>query len=168
MKVKDLLVIIPCGQGKIWDEDPNREPTPAREAYTGVPFKINRAYAEHFTDHWVILSAKYGFIPPDFTIPGPYNVTFKRKSTNPVKIATLQEQIRAQALSSFDKIICLGGKEYRSIVCDAFADFGKEIIYPFAGLPMGKAMQATKRATQADEPFYFFKDRNGQEVGEEA
>ena len=38
-------------------------------------FTTNRAYAEKFGSRWVILSAKYGFIRPDFQIPGPYNVS---------------------------------------------------------------------------------------------
>ena len=36
------LVIIPCGQGKIWDKSPNTGPTPARHAYTGAPFKMHK------------------------------------------------------------------------------------------------------------------------------
>ena len=71
----EILVIVPCGQGKIWDTEPDRGPVAARDAYTGAPFKVNRAYAERFASYWVILSAKYGFIPPDYLIPGPYNVT---------------------------------------------------------------------------------------------
>jgi hypothetical protein len=48
--VQDTLVIIPCGQGKIWDADPSRGPTLASDAYTGVPFKVNKAYAERCGD----------------------------------------------------------------------------------------------------------------------
>jgi len=165
MKIEGLLVIIPCGQGKVWDNEPNRGPTPARDTYTGTPFKVNRKYAEHFADHWVILSAKYGFIQPEFMIPGSYNVTFERGSTNPVKMATLREQIRAQALASFDKVVCLGGKEYRYAVHDAFDDFKKEVCFPFAGLQQGKAMQAINRAIQADNPFLVLKDRSEPRVG---
>ena len=61
----DLLVIAPCSQGKVWDKSPDHGPTPARDAYTGSPFKVNRQYAEHFGAEWIILSAKYGFIGPD-------------------------------------------------------------------------------------------------------
>ena len=69
--VGETLVIIPCGQAKVWAGEPQRGPTPAGEAYTGAPFKVNRAYAERHGDRWVILSAKYGFIPPDSLLPGP-------------------------------------------------------------------------------------------------
>ena len=50
------LVIVACGARKIWDDNPNAGPTPAKDAYTGAPFKVNRRYAETFSDRWVILS----------------------------------------------------------------------------------------------------------------
>lgn len=141
------LVIVPCGQGKVWDDDPERGPIPAREAYTGAPFKVNRAYAERCGDRWVILSAKYGFIPPDFVLPGPYNVTFKKRATEPVEVATLIDQIRELRLHEFAGIVGLGGKEYRVAIEAAFAPFGSAVEFPFAGLPIGLAMRAVKVAT---------------------
>jgi hypothetical protein len=63
------LVVVPCGKSKVWDREPHRGPTPAREAYVGNLFKVGRRYAEAFSDEWVILSAKYGLIQPDFVIP---------------------------------------------------------------------------------------------------
>src|SRR3954451_7073086 len=104
----NTLVIVPCGQAKVWDDDPDRGPTPARGAYTGAPFKVNRDYAERLGDRWVIPSAKYGFIAPDFPIPGPYNVTFKKRATNPVEVATLREQIRERGLDEFPRVVGLG------------------------------------------------------------
>ena len=76
--MKGLLVIVPCGQRKIWDSQPNHGPAEACEAYTGAYFTVNKHYAKHFGEAWVILSAKYGLVPPTFRIPGPYNVTFKK------------------------------------------------------------------------------------------
>jgi len=142
----EILVIVPCGQGKIWDSEPDRGPVAARDAYTGAPFKVNRAYAERFASYWVILSAKYGFISPDYLIPGPYNVTFKKKTTNPITVDMLRQQIQAQHLDRFDALIGLGGHDYRSRVESAFADTPVQRHYPFAGLTLGKAMQAEKRA----------------------
>jgi hypothetical protein len=148
----DKLVIIPCGHGKVWDDDPERGPAPAREAYTGAPFKVNRAYAEAFASRWVILSAKHGFIPPDFAIPGPYNVTFKKPATGPVDVATLIERIRDMRLDEHTRVIGLGGKEYRAAIEQAFTPYGRAVEFPFAGLPIGKAMQAIKRATGDPAP----------------
>ncbi|QDV36949.1 DUF6884 domain-containing protein [Tautonia plasticadhaerens] len=148
----DLLVIVPCGQAKVWDDDPGRRPVAARDAYTGSPFKVNRAYAEAFASRWVILSAKYGFIPPDFPLPGPYNVTFKRKATGPVGVATLIDQVREQRLDEQPRIVGLGGKDYRAVIEAAFAPSGRIVEFPFAGLPIGLAMQATRRAILEAEP----------------
>lgn len=125
--------------------------TQANEAYTGAPYKVNKEYAEHFTDHWVILSAKYGFISPSFLIPGPYNVTFKKQSSNPVSVAVLREQVLSNNLDNYVKIIGLGGKEYRAMIQEAFAGYNIPMYFPFKGLPIGKAMQATKQAIKLND-----------------
>jgi len=150
--MEGLLVIVPCGQGKIWDKDPHRGPTAARDAYIGAPFKVNKEYAERFSERWIILSAKYGFIAPDFMIPGPYDVTFKKPSTNPVSVSTLRGQIQAQGLDRFETVIGLGGVEYRRVLEEAFTSLPVDLRFPFAGLPIGKAMQATKRAIELGDP----------------
>ena len=141
-----ILVIIPCGQEKIWRRNPKKGPTPAQFAYTGSPFKVNMKYAKHFADHWIILSAKYGFIEPNFIIPEDYNVTFKKKSTNPVPYLKLQQQIREQNLTKFDLIIELGGKEYREMIKKAFIKYSVEPNFPFSGQPICKCMKNIKEA----------------------
>jgi len=148
----EMLVIIPCGQSKVWDDQPDRGPVKARDAYTGTPFRMNRAYAEAFASRWVILSAKYGFISPDFLIPGPYNVTFKKRATNPVGLTMLIAQIKELRLDEASRIIGLGGKEYRAMIERAFAPFDCSLVFPFSGLPIGLAMQATKNAIQTGSP----------------
>ncbi len=142
----EVLVIVPCGLRKIWHLKPNAGPTLAKYAYKGSPFTLNRQYAECFGDKWVILSAKYGFILPDFEIAGPYEVTFKRKASKPVTADILKHQILQLSLNSFGVLIGLGGKEYREAMIAAFRDSKVRLQFPFAGLPIGKAMQATKRA----------------------
>jgi hypothetical protein len=107
---------------------------------------VNRTYAERFGDAWVILSAKYGFIAPDFIITGPYEVTFKRPATGPVELEVLSRQIESLRLDQFAQVIGLGGKEYRAMLTRAFAGAPVELVFPFAGLPIGRAMQATNRA----------------------
>jgi cytoplasmic iron level regulating protein YaaA (DUF328/UPF0246 family) len=139
------LVIVPCGRSKIWSKQPNLGPTPARGAYTGAPFRVNREYAEKMSDRWIILSAKYGFIDPCEPIE-QYEVTFKRVRTNPVSVATLRKQASDLGLHEFATIIVLGGTEYRKVVAEALAGADVELKFPFAGLPLGKAMQAAKRA----------------------
>ena len=152
---RGLLVVIPCGQKKIWDKDPLAGPTRARDAYKGAPFTVNRNYAEHFGEAWVILSAKYGFISPDFELPESYNVTFKRKSTNPVSVAKLRAQVHGLNLVRFPNVVGLGGKEYRFALEQAFHGENVKLHFPFAGpgMGIGKMMQAIKRAIASNDPF---------------
>jgi len=77
-------VVVPCGKAKIWDRESSHGPTPARQAYTSTFFCVNRRYAEVFGESWIILSATYGFIAPDFVISAAYNVTFKDLRSNPI------------------------------------------------------------------------------------
>lgn len=143
-----ILVVVPCGRSKIWSKQPSAGPTVAKDAYTGSPFKLNRRFAEREGYDWIILSAKYGFISPDFVLPGPYEITFKRKSSGPVKPEALKQQVEDLRLDQYVDVIGLGGKEYRAAIVAAFEDTVIEPRFPFAGLPIGKAMQATKQAIE--------------------
>lgn len=150
--IKGLLVIVPCGQAKIWDNG-FRGPVAAKDAYTGAPFKVNRDYAESFAEKWVILSAKFGFVEPNFNIPGPYNVTFKDKATVPISFRALRDQIRDQRLAQFRTIVGLGGKDYRHAIEAAFVGSDSTLVFPFAGLRLGEAMARTREAIQMGVPF---------------
>jgi len=148
---KSILVVVPCGRSKIWSKQPSAGPTVAKDAYTGSPFKVNRKYAERDGHDWIILSAKYGFISPDFEIPAPYEITFKRKSSGPVTIEVLKKQVADMGLERYVAVIGLGGKEYRAAVFAAFENTVIAPKFPFAGLPIGKAMQATKQAIEQSD-----------------
>jgi len=145
------LVVIPCGRNKIWKKRPDAGPTRARDAYTGSPFKVNREYAERFADRWVVLSAKYGLIGPDFEIPGDYNVTFGDPATSPISLERLKEQ--ARQFGGFDRVVALGGTEYAERVKSVFQGTGAEVLTPTAGLPIGKAMGKVKEAIRLGQPF---------------
>lgn len=146
-----LLVIVPCGQAKIWKKKPNHGPAKAKDAYIGAPFKVNRAFAEKFADRWLILSAKYGFIDPEFIIPGNYNVTFKNPSTDPIGIDALLKQLKQKNLDSYDIVIALGGEDYSSIVKRVFKNISK-VIAPAERLPIGKAMGHVKSLMTLQKP----------------
>ena len=141
-----LLVIVPCGFKKIWDKYPDAGPTAAEDAYIGPPFKVNRKFAERAGGDWVVLSAKYGFLRPTDVVPGPYNTTFKRRSTNPIGVAALRGQVQSMGLDGYSEVVGLGGKEYCAAIEAAFDGTHVQLSFPFAGLPIGKAMGATKRA----------------------
>jgi hypothetical protein len=151
--MSQTLVVVPCGKAKIWDKTSDAGPTPARDTYTGAPFKVNREYAERFGDEWVILSAKYGFLKPTDLVDGPYNVTFKEASTHPIAIDALRRQIRERRLDKFDEVIVLGGKDYRLVLQAAFATGPSHLRFPFAGQKLGEALGAVKRAVAAGRPY---------------
>jgi hypothetical protein len=142
-----LLVIVPCGKAKIWARHPQAGPVVAADAYVGAPFSVNRRYAERMGGDWVILSAKYGFLRPADVVPGAYDTTFTRRSTNPIGPVALREQVEQMRLGRYDDVIGLGGKEYRATIDAAFEGTKVRLSFPFAGLPIGRAMAATKLAT---------------------
>lgn len=145
--IKGLLVIIPCGKGKIWDTYPTMKQVPAKDAYTGSPFKVNRDYAEKFAEKWVILSAKYGYISPE-TFIEDYDITFKDLRTNPISVSHLKQQVQERKLNEFPEIIGLGGIEYRERIRDSFEGTGITIQFPFENSGgIGKMMSMTKSAT---------------------
>jgi hypothetical protein len=139
-----LLVVIPCGEGKIWKKNSTYGPAEARIAYVGSPFKVNRKFAEKFADKWIILSAKYGLIDPDFIIPQDYDVTFIRPSTNPITVEQVKKQLKdREDLQKYDAVIALGGRDYTDIVKQVFENFSK-VLLPTEGLRQGDAMHKVK------------------------
>jgi len=146
------LVIVPCGRAKIWDKQPHQGPTPAAEAYISNVFRRNRQYAERFGDGCVILSAKYGFMEPAFEIPECYNVSFRHPSTLPIPYETLRRQVEEAELDRYSAVVGLGGKTYREAVTAAFASSPVRLVFPFAGLPIGRMMHETIRAIETGHP----------------
>jgi hypothetical protein len=139
------LCITPCGQRKIWQKYTEAGPQKARNVYTGPYAGKCIEYAERFYPFsWCILSAKYGFLFPDDIITGPYNVTFNKKSTNPIKVDELLIQIREKGFDKYDIIIVLGGKKYIEIVKNVL--HGKGIIAPLSGLGIGQSISKLNSA----------------------
>jgi len=126
------LCITPCGSKKIWDVNPIAGPTKAKNVYIGPFVQKCQQYAKVFyPNSWCILSAKYGFLFPEDKIPGPYNVTFNKKATNPISNEELEVQAAKKGLNQFNKIVVLGGKNYVVRTMKVFA--GKEILTPLKG-----------------------------------
>ena len=146
-----ILCIVPCSAKKIWDKYPDMGTVRARDAYVGPLTKMAIEYAEKFhRNSWVILSAKYGFLRPNDIVPGPYNVTFKKKSTNPIKIEELIRQAREKGLYKYYAIMVLGGKDYVEVVKKVFQD--KKIINPLKGLKYGEKVKKLKEALLSGKP----------------
>ncbi|HHN64432.1 MAG TPA: hypothetical protein ENK09_03620 [Nitrospirae bacterium] len=144
-----VLCVVPCGNKKIWDKKPNIGLQKARNVYTGSFATKCKKYAEQFyPSSWVILSAKYGFLFPDDLVPGPYNVSFNDKNTNPITVNELRYQAEEKGLYGYEKIVVVGGKNYTKIIKDVFQN--KEIYDPLSdckgiGYMMGKLNDAIKR-----------------------
>jgi len=140
------LCVVPCGSKKIWDVNPAAGPTEARYVYIGNFAKTCREYAEKFyPNSYVILSAKYGFLFPDEIVSGPYNVTFKDPSTNPIGVEELRKQAEEKGLMKYDEIVVIAGSIYAEIVREVFK--GKKITTPLIGLGgMGQMISSMKRS----------------------
>ncbi|WP_077325689.1 DUF6884 domain-containing protein [Virgibacillus siamensis] len=153
------LSIIPCGRKKIWDRNENAGAVPAKEAYIGTLHHLCRNYAETFTDGWVVLSAKHGFLFPEDIVPGQYNVTFNQKSDEIITYDKLRSQVLEKGLDQFDMLVVLTGKKYKPVINGAFND-NQQRIYPllqYSGI--GYMQQALKQAVQKNEPIRI-KDRS--------
>lgn len=132
------LVIIACGKSKIWDKHPDAGPTAAKDAYTGSYFRANRRYAEAQGCDWMILSSKFGFMRPDFVIPGNYSVSFKDTSSRPISVQQLRAEVTEQKLARYDEVTVLGGRDYIERVKAAFSATNAKVEAPFAGSAMGQ------------------------------
>jgi len=139
------LMIVQCGKQKKWNRYPDLGALRAAQAYTSSYFQKNLAYAKRFGDRWMILSAKYGFLDPDDLIEN-YNVTFKKRSSNPISPSKLKEQVLAKKLDEYDEVFVLGGEEYLAAVIAAFKGIQSIIKSPFRGKSTGERMAAIDKA----------------------
>jgi len=146
------LVIIGCGKSKIWDKHSEVGPQKAEDVYTSSNAKVKRKYARSQGCDWMILSGKYGFIRPDFVIPGTYDVTFNDPRTHPISVLELKGQAERQGLDRYDEITAVGGPEYIEKTREAFAGMSVRIDAPFEGHPMGQQMQMMCQEMQERDP----------------
>ena len=123
--VNGYLVIVSCGDQKIWKRHPHAGPTAARHAYASSPFQTSRRYAEHFAEHWLIPSAKYGLIEPEVIIPENYNISFY--DPDAISTTTLREQVMAKSLNRFTIVGVLGSDTYWRRVDAAFEGSSTEL-----------------------------------------
>jgi len=113
-----LLVVVSCGEQKIWKRYPDAGSTVTQDAYTSSQFTKSRRYAERFGECWLVLSTKYGFIEPYFPIPENYNVSFYHPEA--ISIADLKAQVAAKHLARFKIVGVLGSEIYWRRVVEAF------------------------------------------------
>ena len=127
------LCIASCGKSKIWEKLPQAGPTPAKNVYVGPFSGTCGRYAEKFhSGSWCILSAKYGFVFPDEPIPESYNVSFNNRRSNPISAAELCRQAQEKGLLEYDRIVVMGGANYRKMMALVFK--GKQLVFPLQGM----------------------------------
>ena len=147
------LCIVPCGSKKTWDRNPTAGPCNAKDVYIGPFANKCKEYAVTFhPTSWCILSAKYGFLLPDDTVLGPYDVSFYDKKTKPITVSELKDQAIEKGLYNFDKIVVLGGKEYTKIAKATFPD--NAVFTPLSDCKgIGYMMGKLNTAIKGNEPF---------------
>lgn len=152
MNPSKKLCVIPCGAAKIWDKQPTLGPVDAKHVYTGVFAVACQKYANTFFDHWVILSAKYGFLFPEDIIPEDYNVSFVKPSNETISIDQLKEQAESKGLFAYEEITVLGGKHYTERIKAVFTQ-GQELLFPLSNCTgIGYMLQKLTRSLEQQEP----------------
>ncbi|WP_164669246.1 DUF6884 domain-containing protein [Virgibacillus doumboii] len=148
------LSIIPCGRKKIWDKHPDIGEVPAKDAYIGTLHNYCQSYAEKFTDQWVILSAKHGFLLSDDIVDGNYDVAFGQKSDEIITFDRLKEQIHQKQLDQFDKLVILTGNKYKRVIDGCFDDSMPRTfpLLQYGGI--GYIIQALKQSVENNRPLH--------------
>jgi hypothetical protein len=151
MTIDNRLCIIPCGSAKVWDKNPNAGPQLAKDVYRGVFSAACQRYAEAFFVHWVILSAKHGFLLPDDIIEETYNVSFVKPTSDTITIEDLHNQAKTKGLLHYQEITVLGGKHYVSRAKEIFNQ-GQDLSLPLADCRgIGYMLQRLTNTLKSDD-----------------
>ncbi|WP_430786331.1 DUF6884 domain-containing protein [Virgibacillus flavescens] len=148
------LSIIPCGKKKVWDKFPAHGPASTMDTYIGTFHTLCRRYAMEFSNQWVVLSAKHGFLLPEDIVEENYDVTFNQKSNEIITFDQLWSQVVEKGLNQFDELVILTGKKYKKVID---GNFEKKITmkYPLADYSgMGYMQQALKSSVEKGIPLH--------------
>ena len=127
-----MLGIIPCSKEKIWDLEPHRGAVHAKEAYRSAFHRYARCYALEHCEQYIIFSAKYGLMEPEFSIEGPYDITFSRPDDPVISMETLKKQ--AFLYQHFSSVLVLCPWAYAEKLSQAFEDVPTRLIFPLKGV----------------------------------
>jgi hypothetical protein len=150
------IYIVGCGAAKLDHE------APARELYTGSLFVAARRHVEALGVPWLVLSAKYGIVEPDWVL-APYEQTIPKR----------KEDLSAWALRSASSVVSLSalwvdrergipdpapnprrfvflcGVEYARPVALRLETWGYTTQQPLAGLQLGERLHWFKTQREA-------------------
>lgn len=110
------VLIVPCTQEKVWDIEPTKGPTAAKDAYVKGSFKKWRSYAESSGCPWFVLSTKHGLLEPNELVPGPYNVPISAALEDRNLAIKLAEQAKRIDFSQFEKVVLLDWERFEPLV----------------------------------------------------
>lgn len=144
------MIIIGCGKSK------RREACAASDLYTGGLFAARRKYAERCTEHWYILSAKFGMLTPSQVI-SPYDCTMRQQA--PIDqvawcagvVLQICDLLPDNARPRGCKIEIHAGEDYADPLVTVLRNFGFQAEWPVRGLGIGQQLawyqsyDATKR-----------------------
>ena len=156
LKNDTLMNIVACTRTKIWDKDPAASLfVPAREAFRGPMFlqavDCFRMITRHIGEEplWMILSAKFGLINPDWNMPDySVHLSSSRSSNGLVSFSEMEEQWDEKSLSRYDTFAVWGPSAYckqiRELASSRSSHFVR-LLCPAEGLGTGKAVGALKK-----------------------
>jgi cytoplasmic iron level regulating protein YaaA (DUF328/UPF0246 family) len=120
---------------------------PAKDLYASDLFCKSRCYAEHNSDRWFILSAKYGLLRPDDLVES-YNVTLQTMPIAARREWTARVFSDLQSvLSPRDRIVSLAGERYMEFLIPNLEAHGVQVSRPMEGLRIGEQLRWLKRNT---------------------
>lgn len=120
------LFQIPCSKSKKF----NNKQECAEDAYCGTSFKYAKIICKKLNYKFLIFSAKYGLIEPQFKIED-YNISFKNKKDVCININEIKNQYNTLILNKYDNIITFCGNEYNKFLFEiatiTINDFFKDL-----------------------------------------
>jgi len=121
-------------------------PAAARELYRSAWFGKARAYVERQGGPWLILSAKYGAVPPQQRLR-PYDVTLNRMGAARRRewAKQVSGQLRRRCRRG-DEVIILAGERYREYLVPAIRTWGCRVRVPMRHLGIGGQLRWLNRA----------------------
>jgi 2-keto-3-deoxy-L-rhamnonate aldolase RhmA len=149
--MKKRLCITPCGAAKIWDKHPELGGVQAKDAYISPFGTACHTYADIFFEHWVILSAKHGFLFPTDIVPGNYDLAFNSGSPDVITVEALKQQAAEKGLDVFEEIVVVAGKKHIKVVQQVFGA-NRAYRFPLQGCRgIGYMLQKLNNAIQQNK-----------------
>ena len=136
--MNESIAIIPCTSQK------STVAGPASEVWQGAHFQLTLYHAQKWYDKVLIMSYKYGLIPPDFVIE-PYDIDLQFASAAE-KLEwwwKVKEQI-VELIAEEPRIIGVhtGDYERQRFIREFIRNGYRTIVIPWEGVPVGQRMQA--------------------------